>query len=768
MTKHYSIFFLIHRIQYSIVLSFAIQNDLMTLLDKETLGVLSPVFKISRVQILWDDVVNEVEENGQLSSRICLIATTGIYLVKKKSFPHPAKIVNFIPFSDVNTISVTDDKTTFMSYRSKITIQHQNVSPFAFITYCIRKSQFPLSMLPLKTCFPNEEPFTLINNSSPYQPASLFIDRIITCAMHLKVEVTPQILKMIINDLIIKDNTFTITKQITKSLLFPAIMLSLPYEKELDQIILDSCNLSKILHNFEEIFLRGNQVTRLMFVNCDFTDSLHHFQRLISTNNVLKPSNWVFSHINITDSFASFFDALNLLSCNIISLTFDNCVFTPDSMSAVFQSILFNACFHHLESFSLDGTINYFDLPLQVASLTCCSWVMLSKCLHSISLSHCNMDAVSVIPQLLNFDTGLRELRMSGCLFTSNLVFSRPPVLNHLAHLDLSCSKFTVDSLLSVFEVIRTKVFIIDGLDLSSLNISKDEKTEFLQKLSKIQVDPLITFIFDDNELNDEQTTFLANFVVNQKNLIHLSLNNSIDVTNSNSCIPILFSSLEKLNLASLSLRSEKSPKFSFGRILIDRIPPLLSKHCIKYLDITGQLFYDEGLEMLKANLDCELEDLYIDGTQSSLDAIIDFCEAAIESPLKFVSYPSNDFSRAAEKSNEDPNKLQHIEDDIFNRFFARFSRKPTERLWKRLMKINDQKVEDKNILCKRENSIPGLKRYPISQFFIDSIANRNPELESLFNECIDTKSENFKEAIFKYVEQIDEKLSFHSLMQIE
>ena len=33
----------------------------MTLIDRETLSILNPIFKISRVQILWDDEVNEIE-----------------------------------------------------------------------------------------------------------------------------------------------------------------------------------------------------------------------------------------------------------------------------------------------------------------------------------------------------------------------------------------------------------------------------------------------------------------------------------------------------------------------------------------------------------------------------------------------------------------------------------------------------------------------------------------------------------------------------------
>lgn len=86
----------------------------MTLIDRETLSILNPIFKISRVQILWDDEVNEIEKNVDTHKRICLISTTGIYIIKKKSFPHPAKITSSIIISDLSSIAVIDDKCIFM------------------------------------------------------------------------------------------------------------------------------------------------------------------------------------------------------------------------------------------------------------------------------------------------------------------------------------------------------------------------------------------------------------------------------------------------------------------------------------------------------------------------------------------------------------------------------------------------------------------------------------------------------------------------------
>lgn len=749
----------------------------MTLIDRETLSILNPIFKISRVQILWDDEVNEIEKNGDTHKRICLISTTGIYIIKKKSFPHPAKITSSIIISDLSSIAVIDDKCTFMSSRTQISIQHKNACMFASVVYCVRKAQYPLSILPLSTTLPNDDSFELINENSPYQPSSLFIDRVITCALHLKLDLQQSLIQQIQADLKINENTFIITKSISKSPLFEAIMISIPYALEIRTIIIDNCQLSVVFHHFNEILLRGQQVTKIEFINCDFTNSLSYFKQGITTNGLFKPSIWSFNSTLINESFSSLFDSLTLLNCDIKSLTFDNCTFSNETMSAVFQSIFFNSCFHHLEHFALNGTTQFYDLPFQIASLACCSWVMLSKCLHSISLSNCGIDASSCIPQLLKFDTGLTNLSFSGSNFNNPLVFKTPPVLNHLIFLDLSNSSFTVESLISIFNIINDHLLTIDGLDLSQIQFSDDnQKTTFLEKIENLTVDELKTLVFDDNVLEEKQTCSFASFISKQKCLKHLIINNSIQVSDSSEGIISLINAIKNLDLVTLSLRSDKSSSFSFGSILTKELLSLLSKKTLKYVDLTCQCISNEGLQILKENLNNGIEYLYFDGSNSSIDSLFDFCEAVISSKLKFASYPSMDFTREIEKLKTNNNEnnsdssgkvgiIINRENRLLTRFNNRFPLKPDERFW--LEQVNEvkpitQKAAKSSI---NDNSIPSLSNFSIAPFFNDSVVKRDIEMELLFKEAIDTEADDFREAIYKFVDQIDNQLSFRNLM---
>lgn len=745
----------------------------MTSIDKESLCLLNPIFKISRVQILWDDEVLEVETNGHVNSRVCLIATTGIYIIQKKAFPHPAKITNFIPYTDISSIAVIQNRAIFTSCRTEIQIKHLNVSPFAFIAYCIREAQFPISILPLKMDFPNDDQFSLINESSPYQPSSIFMDRLISCALHLKIDVTPLLLKTIQNELVIVDSTFKITVNITQSPLFPAVMLSLPYDLDLKKIVIDSCQLSIVFARFDEIFLRSKAIQEILFINCDFSGCLTHFRRLSAINKPFQPSKWVFKQITVNDAFISFFEALDSLSSDIQSLSFQECHFSAESMPAIFQSFFFNSCFHHLESFSFDKIPDYFDLPLQIASLTCCNWVMQSKCLHYISMSFCGLNADTTIPQLMNFDTGLQVLKIAGCKFLSPLVFKTPPVLNHITHLDLHESKFTAESLLSLFNVVQNKTFIIDEINLSGIKFEHPEQSSvFYSKIVGMKIESLTTLIYNNNHMNELEATQFASFISLQSNLHYLSVNNSILTNQSMNGARHFLDALENLNLTCLSIRSDKSADFSFGRLLTNVFPKLFVKGIIKHLDLTGQLLNDEGLEALEPFLSeisgSKLEYLYIDGTGASYRRLCDFCEVALSSPLRIVTYPKNDFDQAIKKFDENTaTTLRRNADDLLNRFTNRFIKKTVGKFWfHQSTQENLLLRNDTSQLKKHDESIPGLDAYPISAFFKDSINQRDSEIKNLFNEVYANNSNQKKEAILEYLDQLDDELSFARLIK--
>lgn len=63
------------------------------------------------------------------------------------------------------------------------------------------------------------------------------------------------------------------------------------------------------------------------------------------------------------------------------------------------------------------------------------------------------------------------------------------------------------------------------------------------------------------------------------------------------------------------------------------------------------------------------------------------------------------------------------------------------------------------------ESLAPGLNNFSFAPFFNECVVKRDTEMEQLFKEAVDTESENFREAIFRFVDKIDNQLSFRNIM---
>jgi hypothetical protein len=86
----------------------------------------------------------------------------------------------------------------------------------------------------------------------------------------------------------------------------------------------------------------------------------------------------------------------------------------------IFQARFVDECFHSLQTFSVSGRA-FSHLTDCVCHLTCCRWVMESKCLRRIALSDCCVDGPAVIAQFLQFDVCLREIILDGAALSQPL-----------------------------------------------------------------------------------------------------------------------------------------------------------------------------------------------------------------------------------------------------------------------------------------------------------------------------------------------------------
>lgn len=674
-------------------------------IDRDFLCSLSPLFRLNDVKIYWCDQVNKVGQTNSLRPRILVIASPGIYLIHKKSFAFQSRIVTSISFFDLVSLYVAGDCASFSSRTNQIRVKHQNMADVAFLVFFIRQMQFPTDLLPLNVTLANKSKETF--NTPPYQPRSLFLDRLLSCIMHSNVMITNTTLQSSLeffpessdNTIITKtpsvssqtspqssnslsftaksdssysksvdslyDNShvYTFTSDILNSPLLEELILSLAYEQNVDTLKFKGIKLSSILPKCSHIVRSNRFIQTVIFIDVDFDGSENISVQLFSKPHGFKPMKWVFDSCDLSrKSFNVFFDVVSKNVKKITHLQFIDCVFSNElTFPNLLQSIFFNDGLHALQHLIIDNCVSndlgtdehcYIqNLLIHVSEILCCSWAMELKCLHQLSVTKSGSDDCSLfLSQALNFGVGIEYINLSQNNFVSILNIDG---FCELKFLGLKNCILSMNFLQSFVDLLKKRKLTVHSLDLSGMRnfLNASEFSSFLKSLQDVQVDELETLIFDNNPMNSNQTVLFINFLSVQKKLANLSINCSISIKESPngllSFISYVSSKAESdCPLASLSIRGDKSMEFSFERLL----KPLFKgiSETIQNLDITSQKVGQESLEVLVPLIkNGQLTELFFDGSNvKSFDFLNTFCEVILSSEkLSFASFPEDDFN---------------------------------------------------------------------------------------------------------------------------
>lgn len=467
-------------------------------MDCEFLNSLSPIFRLKDVRIIWSGNVYKIGQTNCLHQRLLVIASPGIFLIRKKQFNFQSRIIASISFFDLISLHVTEQEVSFSSNQSQIRVKFQNTKDIVSLVVFIRQAQFPTDVLPLNFTFVNEETANLFTPSQlPYQPTSLFLDRMLSCICHFDIIPTDSLLSEIPTQFFRK---YIIRKEMLQTILLPAWILSLSYDRDIEILRFESIKLSDFLNNSQFLFTYNKFVKTVEFEKVDFTNSDQILTNLFRQPHCFKPVNWVFIDCDLTNqNFNKFFNSISFIDKKINEINFKGCTFSEGVLIDIFQSIFFNDCFHSISSLQFNSNkIQYennsiiYDIFLsQISEILCCSWVLQKKCLKNLSLnSSCVSDMTPILSQIFTFDTGLRSILLDGNNFTSPLKIVDESELNQpnsnsiqisfISFRNSKLSKSFVESLVSLME--RGKV-AFTGIDLSQVEIVDDDS--FSKSLSE-------------------------------------------------------------------------------------------------------------------------------------------------------------------------------------------------------------------------------------------------------------------------------------------
>ena len=614
--------------------------------SEQYISSIHPAIKSGDVRVLYTAKVQEVLKSNELINKIFVISSCGIFLTHKKSFGG-AQVDDFMSFYDIVSINIAGKQCSFSSNGKQIRIKSDKISKLASYVYHVRTTQFPLTLFPCNFHITNDQKPGISLEVNIYKSKMILAERITSCAFHYGIDIDSNEMKLFYKYPPLRYNRYMIIPQLFSLKMCQAIILGLSYEQNLHELVISQCRLSDVFDRCGTIFNDNLELQKVVFDECDFADAVPAFHRMLGSKKFL-PTEVSFSNCNgATQDFLSFFEALSDKCNNITSLVFDGTKMNSKSLNSVFQTIFFNDCFHHLETLELNSVGEFDDLELQIGSLAGCSWAITSKCIRTLYVTGCNFDASSMLMKVLNFDIGLHDIHLSNNKFISRIPFNIPPKTSPF--LDISYCQCRIQAISSLIEAFATGIIDVYGLDLSSLKMYKPEEIQMLALMSSdVVVWPhLETFFFDNNKIDVEETLLLSQFIKHQPNLKRVSLNCSIDITESFSGLQGLLDVLAEKPLEELYLRGDETLDFSYGQLLIPFLRKFVEKKTLKVLDISNQKIGSEGIKILRSLLATGIEEIHFDGINASdFNELSSFVRELLKSDLVYASWPHNEYER--------------------------------------------------------------------------------------------------------------------------
>ena len=734
-------------------------------IDRDFLASLNPIFRLDSVKIIYSGSVMKVGQRNSLHPRTFVVASPGIFMIRRKLFSFGSRVVRSISFCDLVSLYVSGDCASFSSKEVQIRVKAKDIQKVAFLVYFIRQTQIPTDVLSLNVNLPDDAGSLI---QSPYQPESLFMERLLSCAFHYNVMLTNTMLLQVDMP---QGKTFTINQQVMDSPLFPSVLLSLTYEQDVTHIKFHDLSLVSLLVQCSLLFRYNRFVRTFTFTRVDFTDAERPLLQMFNKPHGLRPVEWIFVDCDVSKpSFVSFFEAMCSVGKRITTVAFKSCAISEDVFRSIFQAIFFNECFHSLECFVLD------DMPLlnvmdNVMEMLCCSWAMQSKCLREIALANCGVDGTDFLKQCFKFDIGLKCIDLSGSELNKPLDPVKDIAVHELSLMKLAgCKNVSLSFFRSLLDLISTHSLSITELDLSMLNLENEsDMTTVLELLSETTIPGLEVLAFDDNRMDASQTALFVKFLGRHPDLVSLSVSSSIDVSGSPTGLSAFFSTLSGFNdLMRLRLRSDGSMKHTFGKMLIPFLKGEMVKK-LRFLDITNQSIGAEGIDVLCHLVEhSSLEVLYFDGSiTNSLKLLTEICEKLLETNLKFASFPAQDFEKSLKilKLDQQEDEIVETRDKLSRAFAAKFESQEQEFGPHKL----GQFQRSRSTSCSKPAPVRSRAMVRSDSFGmipqgLESATDMSPEVAKLYKECVCAEA-SVPDPIVALISDIQDAISFDGLI---
>ena len=641
-----------------------------------------PVLQISDAKVVWQGNVNKINTHGKFQPRYLLVTSSAIFMFKTKTFPRSYQLVRILPIASLRKLTLTPSDLTIDSVKHSLTLQNQEATQLCSIIYTLHETVFPDHKMNFS--FDDSLREKLEETIFIYEPQSILGERFLSYCTDLDTKFTYEDVKEVYQYLKESNGTFYIKNEMIDSPLFTALTKTAAYSSDITSLIIEHANFAKACKMFIPVCKDNSSIKHVIFKNVDFKGTGSILYDAFANGCIFSANQFTFLDCDMTTSdITCILDFFQIYTHEVNKVVFEKCAFSQDSIMDTLQSIFVSPCFGRLRSliFLSPKCDSFIDAALILFSS---SWMIEEQCLRELSLINCGLDLSKLLPQIMQYETGLVRLNLSENYFSQPLTFKVQKSFHDIDELILQNVNFPDTTFTEFLKVLSTSDPSPSLLDLSDPKIMSCDLAGVYASLQQINLPELKTLCWKGIEIsNSRRLQSFLDFVCS------MPLIKELDITD---CLKDLHSNADDI----INVINHKHiEKIGFGGCEDDdKLHVFMNKlsNCpsLKSISINNVKLTSEAIKPLKFLIP-QLEEFRLDGcTSTSTGDLEDLCRTVLTSDnIKKASFPDL-FQKGALSSvpqNKRTEKIRIIE-DLKNKYENKFCNDEEEDLSDRQHKI--------------------------------------------------------------------------------
>jgi hypothetical protein len=612
--------------------------------DSKELAAAHPIFLVPHTRVFWSSPVTAISPSGSQGTRQLVIASPGLFLLKKRAIGKGLTVQQAIPFSDLLLVRLDGESIDFHGPMATISGYSPKSEQIVSVVWNIRTGLFGDKPRCAKLALADPALRPRIEGGWDFGSFYLFSDRFLSASLAVSPSLyLPEEVAVIYDFLKKVRSTFVMTREILNSPLARPICLAIACHTEIQSLEIHDFSFPALLASFLPIIRYNSSIKTISFNACTFDGPLKPYFDIWSTKTEFAVSDWMFSDCDLSSrDFILFLHAFKYYPADISQLAFINCKMNSETLETICHRILTSPCFRTLKEMSICRVPSAAFPQVVLMQIFSSNFFTEQRNLSFLNLSECGFEISEMVPHFCRHETSISSLVLSGNRLSTIDGLASITDFQRISDLNLSQISCTGETLLTLFTTLSKasrapRHLILDSLDLSNPG-------PFYEKIAGFELKSLTLFSFCYNEMTHLQFVTLVAFIRKQPHLFALGLSGTVCTADAVAELIALFLAR---GLRALELRNGDEP---LGPLLIPLLDALLTRPTITQLDITGQAVGDAGIERLAALAGASLEDLRCDGSApSSHDVLLRAISQFAISRLVSCSWPHTDLSALTE-----------------------------------------------------------------------------------------------------------------------